>query len=190
MTVSPFQGKTITLRPFEPDDGPALATYLNHPDLAARRCIPWGFPDVAPLSQQQAQAIIQRWSEGETSLHQAIVRVEDHTLIGHVDCDWEWDPHQPALAVVIAPDCQRQGYGSEALRSILCYLFGYTPAHNVSSWIADWNEAARQFAAHHHFQESGRMRRVGIRQGRTYDLVVADLLRPEWQRWGGEHDAA
>ncbi len=42
MTTSVFAGEAVALRPFEPDDVPALAAYLNQPELAGCRYIPWG----------------------------------------------------------------------------------------------------------------------------------------------------
>jgi RimJ/RimL family protein N-acetyltransferase len=185
MTDSIFQGSTITLRPFEPDDVPALEAYLNHPELTGRRYIPWAFSELAPLSRKQVEEISQKWAGEEKSLPLAVVRRETGELIGHAECDWGWDPHCPSLAVVVAPPQQRRGYGSEVLGLLLRYLFAYTPAHTVSCWIADWNQPARQFAARHGFQENGQMRRAGVRQGEYFDVIVADMLRSEWQQLGG-----
>jgi RimJ/RimL family protein N-acetyltransferase len=106
-------------------------------------------------------------------------------LLGHAECDWGWDPHNPSLSVVIAPGRQRQGYGAEVLGLLFSYLFDHTVAHSVTCWIADWNEPARRFAASRGFQEAGRMRRAGIRQGQYFDVMVMDLLRPEWTQPGG-----
>jgi RimJ/RimL family protein N-acetyltransferase len=64
---------------------------------------------------------------------------------------------------------------------LLHYLFENTPAHNVSGWLADWNQAARGFAQKHGFRESGRSRREGIRQGAYYDGILVNILRPEWE---------
>ncbi len=188
--MSSFEGETITLRPFEPDDVPALQTILNHPDLAGRRQIPWQFPEVAPLSCQQVGSIVQRWGAAEKALHLAVELRESEGLIGHAECDWGWDPHCPSVSVVIAPAHQRQGYGSEVIHLLLRYLFDYTAAHNIGCWIAEWNLPALRFAAHHRFRMNGRMRRAGIHKGSYYDLIVADILRPEWPAPGGEHDAA
>jgi RimJ/RimL family protein N-acetyltransferase len=180
MMDSPFHSDRLALRPFEPEDVPALSAYLNRPDLAGRRYVPWDTPELAPLSRRQVEEIYQKWSQREKGLLLAIVRRESGDPIGHAECDWEWDPHCPSMSVVIAPVHQRQGYGSEALALLLNYTFAYLPAHVVTAWMADWNQPARQFAARHGFREAGRMRRVGMRQGRYFDLVVADLLRSEW----------
>ncbi len=185
MLKSPFQGQHITLRPFEPEDVSASKIYLNHPDLIGRRYLPWTFSETAPLSHAQVEAVYQKWSEATKSLHLAIVQQETQDLIGHAEFEWNWDPHCPSVAVVIAPTHQRQGYGSEALGLLLAYAFGYTPAHVISARAAEWNRAARAFAEHHGFQESGQMRRAGIRQGAYFDVLVVDMLRSEWQERGG-----
>jgi RimJ/RimL family protein N-acetyltransferase len=68
---------------------------------------------------------------------------------------------------------------------MLRFAFENTPAHVTSCWIADWNKGALHFVTGHGFQQAGRMRRAGIHQGKYYDVIVADLLRSEWQRLGG-----
>jgi RimJ/RimL family protein N-acetyltransferase len=190
MTNSLFQSEAISLRAFEADDAPALMAYLNHPDLAGRRYTPWQFSDVAPLSPRQVQEIMEKWAKAKKALSLAIVHEESQEVIGHAECDWGWDPHCPSLSVVIAPDHQRQGYGSETVRLLLLYLFGHTPAHVVTCWIADWNRSGLQCAARHGFLAAGQMRRAGIRQGRYYDAVVADLLRSEWLKQGGGYNVS
>ena len=176
-----FQTEHIKLRPFEPDDTLALQAYLNHPKLGGRRYIPRGFPEVVPLSTGQVEAIIKEWGEKENQAHLAIVTTDKQDLIGHAEIAWQWDPHVPFLSVVIARPCQRQGHGTQVLNLLLDYLFENTPAHNVSSWMADWNRAARTFAKKKGFQENGRSRREGFHEGKYYDGIMVDILRPEWK---------
>jgi RimJ/RimL family protein N-acetyltransferase len=80
------------------------------------------------------------------------------------------------------------------LQTLVTYLFKNTPAHNINGWMAEWNCSARGFAQAHGFKESGRWRRDGIRNGKTYDGILVDILRPEWaERIGsgeGVEDAA
>lgn len=189
-----FQGEKIRLRAFEAEDIPALHATLNHPELAGRRYIPWGFPGDFPLSKQQVEAIHKKWAEEKKGIHLAVVLRGSLELIGHAECDWGWDPHCPQIALVIDPAHQGKGYGSEVLRTLVDYLFKNTPAHNINGWMAEWNQTALRFAAAHGFKESGRWRRDGIRDGKTYDGILVDILRPEWAEWveagGGVEDAA
>lgn len=192
MPDTPFEGRLIRLRAFEPDDAPAVEAYLNHPAVVGRRYVPWSFSDTAPLSGQQAAAILQQWAGTEKGLTLAVVQQASGQVVGHAGCDWEWDPHHPSVSLVIDPARQRQGLGSEALALLLGYLFDYTPAHNVACWIAGWNREGQSLARRHGFQDAGRLRRAGLHQGAYFDLVVMDLLRREWQaarRQGGTGDA-
>jgi RimJ/RimL family protein N-acetyltransferase len=178
----------VTLRAFEPDDVPALADYLNHPALSGRRYIPWEFDDTLPLPRKKVESIYERWSGDEKALHLAVVFRETGVLVGHTNCDWGWDAFCPRLAVVIAPECQRKGLGSEVARLMLAYLFENSPAHVVTAGFASWNDPARGFAHRLGLMENGAFRRVGIRNGAYVDWVVADILRREWAAHrGGQH---
>ena len=176
-----FQTEHLKLRPFEADDTLALQAYLNHPMLSGRRYIPRGFPEVVPLSTQEVDAIIKKWGEEQAQAHLAIVSADKQELIGHAEVAWDWDPHASWVSVVISRPYQRQGHGSQVLNLLLEYLFENTPAHNVSSWMADWNQAARAFAKNNGFKENGRSRREGLHEGKYYDGILVDILRPEWQ---------
>ena len=189
MTPSAFRSDHISLRPFSAGDATALEKYLNHPDLEGRRYLPWRFPEVAPLSLGQIEAVIDEWGKEKDRLHLAVIQRESGEMIGHAECDWDWDPHNPSVSVVIDQGHQRQGFGSQALQLLLNYLFGFMPAHNITAWIAAWNAPALAFAAHHGFRQAGRMRRAGIRHGAYYDVVILDMLRSEWQAEGGRTDA-
>lgn len=175
-----FQSERLSLRAFEPPDVDGLHAMFNHPSLAGRRYLPWGFPGELPLSRQQVEKAVEKWSGEERGAHLAVTLKESGDLIGHAGMGWGWDPHCPDVVLVIDPAHQRQGFGSETLDTLLRYLFENTPAHNVSAWMADWNQAARAFTQKHGFQECGRWRRDGLRQGKYYDTVQVDLLRPEW----------
>jgi RimJ/RimL family protein N-acetyltransferase len=179
-SLSLLQGKSILLRPFEPEDVTSLHAILNHSDLIGRRYLPWGFPDNLPLSREQSEAVYKKWKGEEKSLALAMTSREHEELVGYAGCEWHWDPHCPSLYVVISPDRHRLGYGSEALWLLLQHLFENTPAHNISCWIDEWNLAAVNFVARHGFKESGRSRYAGMRHGAPYDSLLFDILRPEW----------
>jgi RimJ/RimL family protein N-acetyltransferase len=176
-----FKGQEVRLRAFEPADAPALLAYLNHPELEGRQYIPGQIAGDFPLSLQKVETVLHRWGEEKKAAHLAVERLADGALAGHAECEWEWDPHCPFLAVTIAPPFWRQGYGLEAARLLLRYLFEDTPAHNVSCWAADWNEPALAFARKLGFKECGRFRRDRLYQGRYSDGLLFELLRPEWQ---------
>lgn len=184
-----FQTEQIKLRPFELEDIPDLKAYLNHPKLGGRRYIPHGFPGEVPLSTSQVEEIVKKWGEERREAHLGIEQTDNHELIGHAEFEWSWDPMAPWMSVVIARPYQRQGYGTQVARLIMDYIFGNTPAHSISGWMADWNQAAKSFSQKLGFKESGRSRREGFRQGAYFDGILVDLLRSEYKAAGGENYA-
>jgi RimJ/RimL family protein N-acetyltransferase len=178
---SAFESQRLILRPFEPGDAPALLALLNHPELAGRRGLPWGFNEELPLTPDQVDKILSKWGSDEDSLHLAVTLRDSQQLIGHAELDRGWDPQAPSLWLLVSPAHQRQGYGSEVLRLLLDYYFNYTPAYNVSLWASDWNQPALAFVRKYGFQECGRFRRDSWRNGVYADGIVFDILRPEWK---------
>jgi len=175
-----FSRQGIVLRAFEPSDVGALCAYLNAPELVGRRYLPDDVPDVAPLSSRQVERVLEHWLKEAAAWTLAVIDAESDSLVGHVRADWEWDPHCPSTCVVVGPEHQRRGIGSNALALAVDFLFGETPAHVVSAWALSWNESALAFAAHCGFSEAGRRPRGGIHEGHYYDEVAFDLLRREW----------
>ena len=163
-----FETDKILLRPFGPDDSPALHNYLSHPDLAGRRYIPWKFEQTRPIPFQDADEIIKHWYENKDGFVYAILLKDGEELIGHVKTDWGWDPHMPDIAVVITPVHQRKGFGTQAITLVLNYLFDFTVAHNVSNGIENWNTPAQLFATHMGFQPAGTLRRAVYKDGRFF----------------------
>jgi RimJ/RimL family protein N-acetyltransferase len=179
--AQPFLGERVRLRPMSPKDVDGLTQILDHPGLAGRRYLPSGLPDLAPLSTSQIEEIQEKWAKTEKALDFLVERKTDPLVIGYAGCSWWWDTHHPSMHVVIDPAQQRKGYGGEVVGLLLNYLFDFTPAHNISCWIAAWNQEALTFASKHGFEQAGKMRRAGLRGGEVYDLVVMNLLRPDWQ---------
>ena len=176
-----FSTDKITLRPFTPDDAPALHAYLSHPEMTGRRYIPWKFDEVLPLPLKVVEEIIKSWAEQESGFTYALVAKGDQAMVGHATVDWGWDPHMPECVVAIDPEYRRQGYGTQAVTLLLNYLFDFTVAHNVSNWVGEWNQAGRAFAENLGFKNVGQLRRQSYMQGRFYDEVIFDILKPEWK---------
>lgn len=173
------------MRALEPDDAEALAAYLNHPDLAGRRYLPWSAPEAAPLARRPVEQALNARAEDKAARQFAVVLTETGAVIGHAECSRGWDPHCPEIAIVIAPACQRRGYGTAVLPLLLRHLFETTPAHNVGAWLADWNLAAAAFALRRGFADAGRSTpsawtccgRSGRRKSRRRAMALDGRLR-------------
>jgi RimJ/RimL family protein N-acetyltransferase len=189
MPTMSFETDRARLRALEKSDAAALQAYLNEPSMIGCRCIPWEMRDVAPLSMEETERLIDSFAKEKKSITLGIALRETGRLVGHVGWHWGWDTHCPSAWVVVAPGHRRRGIGSEVLEHLLGHLFLDTPAHNVNGWIGSWNGAGLAFAAALGFTETGRVPRGGIRGGAYYDDVMVDMLKPEWLGRGGGRGA-
>lgn len=78
-------------------------------------------------------------------------------------------------------DLWGQGYGSEALRVLVGYLFDHLNLHRVQLDTWSGNERAMRSFARVGFREEGRLREAVWGPGRYFDAVIMGLLRSEWQ---------
>ena len=87
-----------------------------------------------------------------------------------------------ALGVLIGnPRHQRKGYGTEALKLILDYGFSFLNLRNISLSVFEYNEAAYNLYKKAGFKEVGRLRKAVEIMGKTYDVIIMDMLKEEFQ---------
>ncbi len=77
-------------------------------------------------------------------------------------------------------DLWGQGYGSEALRLLVGYLFDHLNLHRVQLDTWSGNQRAMRSFARIGFREEGRLRDAVWGPGRYFDSVVMGVLRSEW----------
>ena len=87
-----------------------------------------------------------------------------------------------ALGVLIGnPEHQRKGYGTEALKLILDYGFSFLNLRNISLSVFEYNEPAYNLYKKVGFKEVGRLRKTLEIMGKTYDVIILDMLNEEFQ---------
>ena len=84
--------------------------------------------------------------------------------------------------VIGAPGCRDRGYGTDALRAFLAFLFDDVGLHRV--WLAtyDYNERARHVYEKIGFVQEGVMRQSDWVDGRWVDSVIYGILEDEFRR--------
>ena len=82
MSAAGFASERLSLRALESSDAEALQDYLNEPELIGRRYLPWRIPDVAPLSREQVEGILETWAKendcGVVALSSGVQRTDAH----------------------------------------------------------------------------------------------------------------
>lgn len=85
------------------------------------------------------------------------------------------------LSVILGPSEERdQGYGADAIRTILDYGFGELKLHRVGLSVFDFNEPAIATYEKLGFRKEGRYREAVKRNGNFHDAVLMSVLRGEW----------
>lgn len=79
------------------------------------------------------------------------------------------------------PNYQRKGYGIEAVKLILDYGFSFLNLRNISLNVFEYNEAAYNLYKKVGFKEVGRLRKAVEIMGKTYDVIIMDMLKEEFQ---------
>lgn len=175
----------LCLRRVRPEDADAIVGYRSLPEIA--RFQSWesfGPDDAARLIAAQVGVVP---DTPGTWVQLALVAVESGTLIG--DCGLHFrrdEPRQVEVGITLAPTHQGCGLATEALGSVLDYLFGRLGKHRVSAVTDADNHAA-----------AGLLRRLGFRQeahhvehvwfkGAWGSEYVFALLHREWQERSGE----
>ena len=102
--------------------------------------------------------------------------------IGMVDYrDVDSIAHSATVGITIGEkDLWGQGYGSEALRVLVRYLFDHLNLHRVQLDTWSGNERAIRSFTSLGFREEGRLRDAVWGRGRYFDSVVMGVLRSEW----------
>jgi RimJ/RimL family protein N-acetyltransferase len=84
-----------------------------------------------------------------------------------------------AIGVGLAPEFRGRGYGSEAQRLLVRYLFAHTQVNRVEATTEITNLAEQRALEKAGFTREGVMRGTTFRQGTWHDQVIYSVLRAE-----------
>jgi aminoglycoside 6'-N-acetyltransferase len=159
----------VKLRPLQESDVPRLAEILRHPDVA----LWWDEPD--------ADSVVREYVDGERDVGFAILLGED--VIGLVAYSEEDDPsfRYAGVDITVAVEHQRQGLGTDALRTLIHHLFEERAHWRVTIDPDVENGRAIRVYERIGFRPVGVMRRYERRDDGTYrDGLLMDLLAEEF----------
>ena len=88
------------------------------------------------------------------------------------------------LGITIGPNFWNRGYGQDAIRVLLKYLFMDTAAHRVELEVLDFNLRAIQCYKRCGFKEEGKKRKTCFSDGSYRDIIIMGILREEFTNSG------
>ena len=144
----------------------------------------WNRPFSSPDGTTQAE-FIDEWKNFELfpGVPGLLVIEADNQLIGIVDADWvDKNTNWLEIGIIIyKPEYWGNGYGTEAFKLFINYLFTNTPLHRLGITTWSGNVRMTKTAAKLGMKEEGRIRQARSLNGEYYDVVKMGILKCEWE---------
>lgn len=172
-----LKGERVALRAVEREDIPRFLRWLNDPEVTRYLTI------FMPLSRGEEE----RWFEqqlGDPNRKVLAIETESGEHIGNISLeDIRWKDRQASLGIVIGEkEYWGQGYGTDAIRTLLGFAFEELNLNRIQLSVFDFNERARRCYRRCGFQEEGRLRQAHYTEGRYHDVIRMAILREDWER--------
>jgi RimJ/RimL family protein N-acetyltransferase len=174
-------GTQVRLRPIRRDDLPQLRAWFDDPELMRH----WGRP--APLVPDDAfeSDLRGRFSRFDDAGY-LMIEHPDGRAIGRIDFEQLEMRSRSAEVMILIGDraVQGQGYGTDAMVTLLRYLFHQRNLHRVSLTVFSWNARAVRSYEKVGFVVEGTLRDDLYFDGAYHDQIAMSILRPEFDaRW-------
>lgn len=182
-----YTGELVRLREYRREDIAKAQAFVNDPEVS--RLINTGMPVPYTLWDEE-KFILSQGAGNKESYTFAIETLDDGVYIGGCGInrlDWK---NRAAVVGIMIGDSRYwgRGYGTDAMRVLLGFLFDQLGLHRVSLNVFGYNERAIKSYRKCGFIEEGRMRECLYRDGRFHDEIVMSILRREYDSIYGRKD--
>ena len=173
-----LRGERTYLRTGERSDIPLFVGWFN--DLRTTRTLIF----LGPMGTGSEEAWFTQMSEhhGKDRWFFVICRLEDDRAVGSIDLHQvDYRNGSCSLGIAIGdPADTGQGYGSDALRTLLGFGFDQLRLERIELEVYDFNEAARRVYERVGFRHEGTLRHALYSDGAFHDVHRMSVLRDEW----------
>ncbi len=171
-------GERVELRAVETDDYALLWRWLNDPEVMRY----WGRPgNTVSLAQvtRDEEALA-----GRSTTHKYIIQTLEGDPIGQVDYyDLDWVQRSAWTSIMIGQrDYWSGGYGTDAMRTLLCYLFEQLALHRVTLTVHESNTRAQRSYAKNGFVAEGVLREWQYFDGQWVNGIIMSVLNRDFPR--------
>ena len=169
MVLGLLEGLKVNLRIVEREELGAFAEFLN--DLAVGSAH-------MPILQQSHSAIEAKYAKLPPDDGWFYVEKKDGSRIG-------WISHaviggSMTIEYALVPSMRNQGYGTEAVRILVDYLFLAKNLMRIQAEALIDNVASHRVLEHAGFTREGVKRKASFVGGRWQDDILFSILREEW----------
>lgn len=137
----------------------------------------------APLSRSAVEHLFDQRESSPSGDSFAVHVKDEREPIGVISLMNISEAHDSAdLSVILGHVEDRdQGYGADAISTLLDYAFDELSLHRVGLSVFEFNEPAISAYEKLGFLTEGRLRKTVKRDGEFYDAILMSVLKPEWE---------
>jgi len=168
-------GELVILRPVDEGDYPALAAAMADPEVTRFT------GSHEEIGEEKAREWYRTRKDQTDRLDLAIVDKATGSVVGEaVLNNWDPDNRSCSFRILIGPNGQGRGLGTEATRLIVGYGIEEIGLHRISLGVFAFNPRAQRAYEKAGFVVEGRLRDELYWDGEWVDSIVMSVLAPEW----------
>lgn len=170
-------GERVILKALERKDLPKMCQWRNDPE--GRRFV----FSYLPISQAEEEVWFEDYLKQGKSKVFIIELKEKGVPIGYLLVSNIDHKNQNAEVGIHIDEkgYQGQGLGTDALKTLLRFLFGEMNLHRVYLYVHDYNERAIDFYKKIGFAQEGVLRDAVFTEGRFCDILLMSILKEEFK---------
>ncbi|TCP29908.1 RimJ/RimL family protein N-acetyltransferase [Scopulibacillus darangshiensis] len=128
---------------------------------------------------------LEKFLNGMSSDHDGylfgIYRKEENKLIGSIGVSSvNWKNSTCDVGISLGPDFQGKGYGTDAMKTLITFIFNYLNINKIKLNVFGFNQRAIRSYEKCGFKTEGILREELFRFGKFNDIYAMGLLRSEW----------
>jgi RimJ/RimL family protein N-acetyltransferase len=162
-----LEGKNLNLRIAEKGDVSLVAERWRNPQYMGE------YQDVMDIPEAKLEKVMLK----DTIFF--IIEKKDETKVGHIG-GWMYGRICMEIGFALVPSERGKGYGTEAIKMMVDYLFLEKDIARVQAPAATGNIASQKALEKAGFSKEGLMRKLWFARGEYVDQYLYSILREEW----------
>lgn len=91
-----------------------------------------------------------------------------------------WKNSTCYVGISLASEWQNKGIGTDAMNTLISFIFNYIPIHKIKLQVFSFNANAIRSYKKCYFEQEGILRNEIFRFGKFHDVLLFGLLREDW----------